>query len=48
MSCKGLACFFNSFAAVSLLCATALLSEAPKAECGFGYPNNLFFHPIAA
>jgi hypothetical protein len=31
-----------------LHCAIALLPEAQKAGCGFGYPNNLFFHTIAA
>jgi hypothetical protein len=39
---------FNTFGREPLLFVTALLPVAPKAGCGFGYPNNLFFHPIAA
>ena len=38
----------HHLAFLPLPCAIAPLAVAPKADFGFGYPNNLFFHPIAA
>jgi hypothetical protein len=48
MPCKGLACFFNTFAVMFLVCATALSCETSMEALGFCCPAKSFFRPIFA